>query len=101
MLLTEKTYLGLFKPAKALATFASNLLSFPEPLYSLALLRRTERKTHCPYKGEASYYAIHAGGRVAENAIWSYEKPIAGMDAIAEYVAFYPDRVDRIERVPV
>ena len=41
MLLTEKTYLGLFKPAKALATFARNLLSFPEPLYSLALLRRT------------------------------------------------------------
>ena len=72
----------------------------PRKDVNLALLRRTERKTHCPYKGEASYYTIHAGGRVAENAIWSYENPLADMSAIAGYVAFYPDRVDSIETLP-
>lgn len=72
----------------------------PRKDVDMALLRRTEHKTRCPYKGEASYYAIHAGGRVADNAIWSYEKPFADMAAITEYVAFYPDRVDSIERLP-
>ena len=36
------------------------------------LLTRTPRSTHCPYKGDASYYSIAAGGRQAENAVWSY-----------------------------
>ena len=43
-----------------------------------ALLKRTERSTHCPYKGDATYYSIEAGGRRAENAIWSYETPYPG-----------------------
>ena len=64
-----------------------------------ALLKRTERRTHCPYKGDASYYSIEACGRRAENAIWSYEAPFPAMAAIAGHLAFYPDRVDRIEEV--
>ena len=64
-----------------------------------ALLRRTERSTHCPYKGDASYYSIEANGRRAENAIWSYESPFPAMQQIAGHLAFYPDRVDRIEEL--
>ena len=64
------------------------------------LLARTEHLTHCPYKGDASYFSINAGGRVAENAIWSYEHPYAGVAEIAGYVAFYPSRVDSIEQTP-
>jgi uncharacterized protein (DUF427 family) len=64
-----------------------------------ALLKRTERSTHCPYKGDASYYSIEAGGRRAENAIWSYEAPFPAMQQIAGHLAFYPDRVDRIEEM--
>ena len=65
----------------------------------MALLARTERSTHCPYKGDASYYSIEAAGRRAENAIWSYETPYPAMAQIAGHLAFYPDRVDRIEEV--
>jgi len=61
------------------------------------LLTRTPRSTHCPYKGDASYYSIAAGGRQAENAVWSYEAPYPAMTQIAGYLAFYPDRVDAIE----
>jgi uncharacterized protein (DUF427 family) len=61
------------------------------------LLSRTPRSTHCPYKGDASYYSIAAGGRQAENAVWSYESPYPAMAQIAGYLAFYPDRVDAIE----
>jgi uncharacterized protein (DUF427 family) len=63
----------------------------------LALLKRTDHGTHCPYKGDASYYSIRVGDRVAENAIWSYEQPYPAVAEIAGHLAFYPDRVDAIE----
>ena len=65
----------------------------------MALLARTDRSTHCPYKGDASYYTVEAGGRRAENAVWSYESPFPAMAAIKGHLAFYPDRVDAIEEV--
>ena len=59
----------------------------------MKLLARSERSTHCPYKGDASYFSINAGGKVLDNAIWSYETPFPAMAAIAGYLAFYPDKV--------
>ena len=58
---------------------------------------RTAHKTHCPYKGDASYYSIRVGDKVSQNAIWSYEEPFPAMAAIAGHLAFYPNRVDAIE----
>ena len=66
----------------------------------MALLEPTAHSTHCPYKGDASYYSIRAGDRVAENAIWSYEQPFPAMREIAGHLAFYPNRVDAIEVTP-
>lgn len=63
----------------------------------MAWLTKTAHGTHCPYKGDASYYTIKAGDRVAENAVWSYETPYPAMHAIAGHLAFYPDCVDAIE----
>ena len=60
-------------------------------------LERTDHRSHCPYKGRASYFSIHVDGRVSQNAAWSYETPYPAMAEIAEYIAFYPDRVDAIE----
>jgi len=31
--------------------------------------------------------------------VWSYEQPYPAMAEIKEYLAFYPDRVDKIEEV--
>ena len=71
----------------------------PREDVDMTRLKRTDHKTRCPYKGEASYYSIVADGRIAENAVWSYERPLADVAEIAFYVAFYPSRVDRIERI--
>ena len=59
-------------------------------------LTRSKYTTYCPYKGEASYYDIPAGGDRSLNAVWTYETPFAAMAQIKDYVAFYPDRVDEI-----
>jgi uncharacterized protein (DUF427 family) len=62
----------------------------------MAALTRSEHTTYCPYKGDASYYSIAAGGDRSRNAVWSYETPFEAMAQIKGYVAFYPDRVDKI-----
>jgi uncharacterized protein (DUF427 family) len=63
---------------------------------NMAELTRSEHTSYCPYKGDASYYSIPAGGDRSKNAVWTYETPFAGMAQIKDYVAFYPDRVDKI-----
>jgi uncharacterized protein (DUF427 family) len=62
----------------------------------MTALTRSEHTTYCPYKGDASYYSIPAGGDRSLNAVWTYETPIEAMAQIKDYVAFYPDRVDKI-----
>ena len=65
---------------------------------NMALLERTDRVTHCPYKGDASYYSVKADGKTLENAIWTYETPFPAMTEISGHLAFYPDKV-KIEEV--
>jgi uncharacterized protein (DUF427 family) len=62
----------------------------------MAALVRSEHTTYCPYKGDASYFSIPAGGDRSVNAVWTYETPFKAMAQIKDYVAFYPDRVDGI-----
>ena len=63
---------------------------FPRKDVRMERLARTSHSTHCPHKGDASYYSIKGG---PENAVWSYETPFEKMAAIRELVAFYPDKV--------
>ncbi len=72
----------------------------PRADVDMTLLHRTAHGSHCPWKGAASYFSITAGGRTAENAVWSYETPLDGVAEIAGMLAFYPDRVDAIEELP-
>jgi uncharacterized protein (DUF427 family) len=69
----------------------------PRKDVDFALLQRTPHTTHCPYKGDASYYSIVPGGERSANAIWTYETPNPAVVQIKEHVAFYPNRVDAIE----
>ncbi len=57
----------------------------------------SEHTTYCPFKGDASYYSIPAGGDRSLNAVWTYETPFEAVGQIKKYLAFYPDRVDEIK----
>jgi uncharacterized protein (DUF427 family) len=63
----------------------------------MSLLARTDHTTYCPYKGDCAYYSIPVGGERSVNAVWSYEAPFPAVEAIKDYVAFYPNRIDTIE----
>jgi uncharacterized protein (DUF427 family) len=58
------------------------------------LLRSSSTTSYCPYKGDASYYSISLPDGDLEDAIWTYRHPYPAVDAIADHLAFYPDRVE-------
>ncbi|PZO76023.1 MAG: hypothetical protein DI629_16515 [Mesorhizobium amorphae] len=59
-------------------------------------LEKTASSTHCPYKGDASYWRVQAVGEAVDDAMWAYETPYDEMALIREHGAFYPDKL-RIE----
>lgn len=73
------------------------VLYIPREDADMTAFERTAHTTHCPYKGDASYYSLRVGDRVAANAVWTYETPYPAVAAIRDHLAFYPDRVDCIE----
>ncbi len=64
---------------------------FPRKDVKMDRLERSTHGTHCPFKGDASYFSLKNGPR---DAVWSYERPFDEMLAIKEYLAFYPDKLD-------
>ena len=61
------------------------------------VLTKTDRITHCPFKGDASYWSIQVGDKVSENSIWVYEQPFDQVSQIKGHMAFYSDRMDSFE----
>ena len=68
----------------------------PREDVDMSLLQRTDHASHCPYKGDASYYSIPLGGERSRNAVWTYENPHEAVAEIKGRLAFYPERVDMI-----
>lgn len=64
---------------------------FPRKDVKMDRLVRSNHTSHCPFKGDASYYSFKGG---AENAVWSYEQPFDEMLSIKDLLAFYPDKVE-------
>jgi uncharacterized protein (DUF427 family) len=58
------------------------------------LLRPTETSTHCPFKGDASYWSAQVGGETYQDVVWSYETPIPAAEGITGLMCFYPERVE-------
>ena len=67
---------------------------FPRADVRMDLLEPTDHHTRCPLKGEASYWSIRAGDRVAENAAWSYPNAIDSAKPLEDLVAFYWHKLD-------
>ena len=58
------------------------------------LLVESSTTTHCPFKGDASYYSLRVGDRVVEDAIWTYRAPLAAASWLDGLAGFYFDRLD-------
>lgn len=68
---------------------------FPREDVRMAFLSRTDHRTNCPFKGNASYWDITVGDKSAANAAWSYENAFDEAVMVKDYVAFYWSKMDR------
>jgi uncharacterized protein (DUF427 family) len=70
------------------------VLYVPLDDFDRALLEPADHATHCPFKGDASYFSVRAGERVVENAIWTYEQPLAEAAWLRGFASLYWDKAD-------
>ncbi|KAM0258104.1 hypothetical protein ACHAQJ_004009 [Trichoderma viride] len=67
---------------------------FPPENVKSEFFTSTDLSTYCPWKGDASYFSIDAGGHKLENAAWYYKQPFEGAVDLRDHVAFYKNKVD-------
>lgn len=60
----------------------------------LDLLRPSETRTSCPYKGDASYFSVDAGAGPHEDLAWTYKAPIPECPKIEQAICFHDEHAD-------
>ncbi len=58
------------------------------------LLVPSPRRTMCEWKGQARYWSLKVGDRVAESAVWAYPDAWERFETIAGWYAFMPAAMD-------
>lgn len=72
---------------------------FPRDDIAMAFLDTSDRTSHCPHKGDASYFSIVTKSTTIHDAAWSYETPKDGVSEIAGHLAFYGGDQVAVEQV--
>lgn len=75
------------------------VIYFPRSDIAMAFLDRTEKSTHCPHKGDASYYSVVTKSTTLDDVVWSYEAPKEGVAQIKDYLAFYTNGEVTVEQI--
>lgn len=75
------------------------VIYFPREDIATAFLDRTEKTTHCPHKGDATYFSIVTKSKTIENAVWSYETPKEDVARIKDHLAFYESDELTVEKL--
>jgi uncharacterized protein (DUF427 family) len=58
------------------------------------VLEPTDHATHCPFKGDASYYTVRVGDVERENAVWAYPDPKPEAAWLAPFASLYWQQAD-------
>jgi len=75
------------------------VIYFPRGDIAMAFLDQTDRSTHCPHKGDATYFSVVTKSTTLENAAWSYEAPKDDVARIKDHVAFYASDSVTVEQI--
>lgn len=75
------------------------VIYFPRGDIAMEFLDTSEKTTHCPHKGEASYYSIVTKSTILEDVAWSYEDPKDGVADIKDHLAFHTSDQVAVEKL--
>lgn len=67
---------------------------FPEVDVKTAFLVPSTFTRNAPIRGNASFWSVKVGDRVAQDAAWTYRAPVQGAEFLKGYVAFDWDKMD-------
>jgi uncharacterized protein (DUF427 family) len=67
----------------------------PRAAFAEGVLAPAPGRSFCEWKGEAQYWTIRAGGKVAERAAWSYPAPTPPFAAIRDHLAVYAGKMEQ------
>lgn len=76
-----------------------SVIYFPRTDIAMAVLDATDHATHCPHKGDASYFSVVGTNRTIENGAWSYEAPLEQVAEIAGHIAFAGGEFVQVEQL--
>lgn len=76
-----------------------SVIYFPRNDIAMAFLDKTEKRTHCPLKGDATHYSIVTKSTTLTDAAWSYETPTPEAERIKDHLAFYNSDMLTVERL--
>ena len=68
---------------------------FPAADVRMKFLQPTATSSHCPYKGDASWWSIRTSQKELIDAAWSYRHPLKQCPEIKGHIAFYAEKTDR------
>lgn len=64
------------------------VIYFPREDVAMEKLTATDKTTHCPLKGDTTYFDFGPAGQEIKDIAWSYTQPIPESEIIRDYVAF-------------
>lgn len=75
------------------------VIYFPRADIAMAFLDQTEKTTHCPHKGDATYFSVVTKSTTLTDVVWSYEAPKEGVARIKDCLAFYTNGDVTVEQI--
>ncbi|RZM37087.1 MAG: DUF427 domain-containing protein [Sphingomonas sp.] len=66
----------------------------PPDAITPGLLRGSQRRSFCEWKGEAQYWHLEIGGQIVRDVAWSYSDPTPTFAILRNHVAFYASALD-------
>lgn len=87
------------RPLMVFETLLTTRIYIPEADVDQAYLTPTDASSHCPYKGDASYYSVEVNGEQYDNIVWTYPDPVPEAPRLKGKLAFWPDKDKRIQLV--
>ena len=75
------------------------VIYFPREDIAMAFLDPSAKTTHCPHKGDATYYSVVTKSTTLKDVAWSYEAPNQDVDRIKGYLAFYSNGDVTVEEI--
>ncbi|MGB0387177.1 MAG: DUF427 domain-containing protein [Ardenticatenaceae bacterium] len=79
---------------RVLETASPPTIYIPPADIDFSLLAEASGSSMCEWKGPARYFRLAGQKRGRDVVGWSYPKPFAGFEAIADYLSFYPAKLE-------